>query len=324
MKTGIKTIGATSALAAIALSIPTAVTAFADDETPAPAPAPAPAATPAPSTPAITFPVARIPDPQGPGCGAYNKALPAGAGSFASMATQNGSQAIASNPDLSDFSAAISGQWNPAVNLVSVLDNGPYNVFAPTNEAFAAMDPADLQALKADPAELTSVLYYHMALGMLGPDDVHGRLTTQQGNQITVVGKGGDIAIDDTAKVVCGGISAQGAKLYMIDTVLSPANAPAADGRPHHRPRRRRAPRRRRQRRQHRRLPPRRRSPRRRPIRLPRCHLPRQRPRRRPPQPPDRLRLARLPHRRSLLGEGQRPLLGVFGAHQRPDFAHRA
>ena len=225
MKTGIKTIGATSALAAIALSIPTAVTAFADDETPAPAPA----ATPAPATPAITFPVARIPDPQGPGCGAYNKALPTGAGSFASMATQNGSQAIASNPDLSDFSAAISGQWNPAVDLVSVLDNGPYNVFAPTNEAFAAMDPADLQALKADPAELTSVLYYHMALGMLGPDDVHGRLTTQQGNQITVVGKGGDIAIDETAKVVCGGISAQGAKLYMIDTVLSPANAPVAD-----------------------------------------------------------------------------------------------
>jgi len=99
---------------------------------------------------------------------------------------EKASTAIAANPDLSDFSAAISGQWNPAVNLVSVLDNGPYNVFAPTNEAFAKMDPAELEALKANPAELTSVLYYHMALGLLGPDDIHGKLTTQEGAQITV------------------------------------------------------------------------------------------------------------------------------------------
>jgi uncharacterized surface protein with fasciclin (FAS1) repeats len=229
MKSEMKTIGATAAFAAIALSIPTAVNALADDQNPAPTPAPTPASAPAASITTVPAPVARIPDPQGPGCDAYGKAVPTGVGSFAGMATQNGSQAIASNPDLSDFSAAISGQWNPAVNLVGVLDNGPYNVFAPTNAAFAALDPEALSALKADPAELTSVLYYHMVLGILGPDDVHGKLTTQQGKQITVVGKGGDIKIDDIAKVVCGGISAQNAKLYMIDTVLTPANALAAD-----------------------------------------------------------------------------------------------
>ena len=150
------------------------------------------------------------------------------------MILEKASTAIAANPDLSDFSAAISGQWNPAVNLVSVLDNGPYNVFAPTNEAFAKMDPAELEALKANPAELTSVLYYHMALGLLGPDDIHGKLTTQQGKQITITGKGGDLKFDDTAKVVCGGISAQNAKLYMIDTVLNPNNALAADADHHH------------------------------------------------------------------------------------------
>ena len=75
--------------------------------------------------------MARIPDPQGPGCDAYKTAVATGAGSFASLAKENASAAIAANPDLSDFNAAISGQWNPAVNLVSVLDNGPYNVFAP-------------------------------------------------------------------------------------------------------------------------------------------------------------------------------------------------
>lgn len=219
MKTRIKTLGATVAFAAIALSIPTAVSAYADEPTPDPA-------TP---TSAIPVPVGRIPDPQGPGCGDYNKAVPTGAGSFASMATVNASQAIAANPDLSDFSAAISGQWNPAVNLISVLDNGPYNVFAPTNAAFEKIDPAELAALKANPAELTSTLYYHMALGLLGPDDIHGKLTTQQGKQVTITGKGGDLKFDDTAKVVCGGITAKGAKLYMIDTVLSPNDALSAD-----------------------------------------------------------------------------------------------
>src|SRR6478672_8057818 len=219
MKTRMKTVGAAAAFAAIALSIPTAVSAYADEPTPAP---------PAPTT-TISTPVARIPDPQGPGCDAYKTAVATGAGSFASLAKENASAAIAANPDLSDFNAAISGQWNPAVNLVSVLDNGPYNVFAPTNEAFAKIDPAELEALKANPAELTSVLYYHMALGVLGPDDIHGKLTTQQGKQITITGKGGDLKFDDTAKVVCGGISAQNAKLYMIDTVLNPNNALASD-----------------------------------------------------------------------------------------------
>jgi len=219
MKTRTKTLGAAAAFAAIALSIPTAINAYADDPVPAP---------PTPTT-AVSTPVARIPDPQGPGCDAYNKTLTAGGGSATSVNALTASEALAANPDLSDFSAAISGQWNPGVNLVSVLDNGPYNVFAPTNEAFAKIDPAQLAALKDNPAELTSVLYYHMALGQLGPDDIHGKLTTQQGKQITITGKGGDLKFDDTAKVVCGGISAKNSKIYMIDTVLSPDNALAAD-----------------------------------------------------------------------------------------------
>ncbi len=221
MNTRLKTLGAAVAFAAIATSVPTAVNAFAD-----PAPEPAPA-TP---TTTVSTPVARIPDVQGPGCDAYKKTLAAGGGSPTTVSEQTASQALAANPDLSDFTAAISGQWNPAVNLVSVLDNGPYNVFAPTNDAFAKIDPAELAALKADPARLTSVLYYHMALGLLGPDDIHGNLTTQQGKQITIDGKGGDLKFDQVAKVVCGGIAAKNAKIYMIDTVLSPDNALSPNG----------------------------------------------------------------------------------------------
>ena len=111
--------------------------------------------------------MAEIPDPQGPDCDAFKQALPP------SRTWQNPvGTALASIPDLSTFNSAISGQLNPAVNIVPVLDNGPYVVFAPTNEAFAALPPEQLDALKADPAALTSLVYYHAFLGLLGPDDV--------------------------------------------------------------------------------------------------------------------------------------------------------
>ena len=222
MTTRTKTLGVAAAIAAIAVSIPTAVTAYADDPVPpAPAPAPAPAS-------AVSTPAAPVPDPQGPGCDDFKKALTAGGGSLAGLMALNASTAIASIPQASTFNSAISGGLNPGVNVVSVLDNGPYNVFIPTNDAFAKLDPAELETLKADPAALTGVLYYHMALGVLGPDDIHGKLTTQQGKQITVTGKGGDIKFDDTAKVVCGGITGANSKIYLIDTVLSPSNALAS------------------------------------------------------------------------------------------------
>lgn len=219
---GFKAMGAAAAVTAILVAIPTSIQAYADPEPSTPTPTPTPTST-------IPVPVAKVPDPQGPGCDAYNKRVPTGAGSFTGMSTQSASQAIASNPDLSTFSAAISGSWNPAVNVVAALDGGPYVVFAPTDDAFAKLDPAEFEALKNDPAKLTSVLYYHMVLGFLGPDDVHGKMPTQEGKLIDVTGKGGDIKINDTAKVVCGGITAKGAAIYMIDTVLDPAEAPDAN-----------------------------------------------------------------------------------------------
>src|SRR6185295_9590427 len=123
--------------------------------------------------------------------------------------------ALASIPNISTFNSLISGQANPAVNIVPVLDNGPYVVFAPTNDAFAALEPGQLDAIKADPAALAKLDYYHVFLGLLGPDDVHGQRPTQQGEEVKV-----------TAKVVCGGIQASNARIYIIDTVLDPANPP--------------------------------------------------------------------------------------------------
>ena len=208
MNTRTKTLGVAAAIAAIATSLPLAITAYAE---------------PAEPTTTTAAPVVEIPDPHGSGCDAFKTAHP----EWKNLSEQPAGQVLASLPEISTFNAAISGGMNPAVNIVPVLDNGPYVIFAPTNEAFAAMEPGKLDALKADPAALTSLDYYHAFLGLLGADDVKGQRPTQQGAEVKVTGKGGDIKINDVAKLVCGPIQAQNARIYLIDTVLDPNSPPA-------------------------------------------------------------------------------------------------
>ncbi|HKH53052.1 MAG TPA: fasciclin domain-containing protein [Mycobacterium sp.] len=199
-----KAIGAAAGIIAIAVSVPLSVNAYAD--------------------PAEPTPVAPYPDLQGPGCDAFKTSLP----NFKTLANVPVGNALSSIPDVSTFNAAISGGFNPAVNIVPVLDNGPYVVFAPTNEAFAELPPEQVDALKADPKALSDLVYYHAFLGLLGVDDVKGQRPTQQGAEIKVDGKGGDIKLNGTAKVLCGAIQAKDARIYLIDSVLDPAAAPEA------------------------------------------------------------------------------------------------
>ncbi|MDG4666108.1 fasciclin domain-containing protein [Mycobacterium sp. 236(2023)] len=199
-----KAFGVALSTAAIALSVPLAVNAYAQ-----------PTPTNTVETP--------IPDPQGPDCGAFKEALP----NWKGLASMPVSTVLASIPSISTFNSAVSGGLNPAVNITSVLDNGPYVVFAPTDEAFAALPPEQLEVLKTDPAALTSLVYYHAFLGLLGPDDVKGQRPTQEGTELEVTGSGGDIQVNETVKVVCGGIQAQNARIYIVDAVLNPADAPA-------------------------------------------------------------------------------------------------
>ena len=196
-----KAFGVAVGAAALAVSVPLAVSAQADP---------------------TTTPVAEIPDPQGSECGDFKEGLP----NWKGLAELPVGAALAAIPEASSFSAAISGRLNPAVDIVPVLDNGPYVVFAPTNEAFAELPAEQLELLRTDPAALTSLMYYHVFLGLLGPDDVKGQRPTQQGTEIDVTGSGGDIEVNETAKVVCGGIQAENAKIYLIDQVLDPADAP--------------------------------------------------------------------------------------------------
>ena len=216
-----KTLGVLAAIAAIAVAVPTAVQAYAD-------PAPGDPATPTTATPVPTS--TKVPDPQGPGCDAYRSQVPTGAGSIPSMAVQTASQAIASNPDLSTFSAAISGKLNPDINIVSVLDGGPYIVFAPTDAAFSKLDAATLETLKTDPQVLLPTLFYHMVLGNVGPANVAGKMPTQDGRPVVVTGKDGDIKVNGN-RVTCA-YAARGAYIYMIDTVLTPPDPTSASATP--------------------------------------------------------------------------------------------
>ena len=204
-----RAIGVSAAIAAIAVSLPLAVTAQAD---------------PPPTTTADVKPP---PDPQG-NCDPLRSELAPSGTTTASLATLPVGQVLAKIPSLSTFTSAVNGGLNPAVNIVPVLENGPYVVFAPNNDAFAKLDPAELETLKTDAAALSKLDYYHVFLGLLGPGDVAGQRPTQQGAEVKVSGKDGDIKVNDTAKVICGGIQASNARIYILDTVLDPNSPPEA------------------------------------------------------------------------------------------------
>jgi uncharacterized surface protein with fasciclin (FAS1) repeats len=157
----------------------------------------------------------------GTGCAAYAQQVPTGPGSVQGMAMDPVAVAASNNPMLTTLTQAISGQLNPQVNLVDTLNGGQFTVFAPTDDAFAKIDPATIEKLKTDAPLLTSILTYHVVPGQAGPAQVAGTHKTVQGADLTVTGMGNDLKVND-ASVVCGGVQTANATVYMIDTVLMP------------------------------------------------------------------------------------------------------
>ena len=160
----------------------------------------------------------------GPGCAAYAEQVPTGPGSVMGMAQDPVAVAASNNPLLTTLTSAISGQLNPEVNLVDTLNGGEFTVFAPTDDAFAKIDPATIETLKTDAPMLTSILTYHVVPGRVSPAQVAGAHTTVEGAPLTVTGTGNELMAND-ASVVCGGVSTANATVYMIDTVLMPPAA---------------------------------------------------------------------------------------------------
>ena len=159
--------------------------------------------------------------PAGPGCAAYVQQVPMGPGSVEGMAMEPVAVAASNNPLLTTLTAAVSGQLNPEVNLVDTLNGAEFTVFAPTDEAFAKIDPATIEALKTDSDLLTNILTYHVVSGQADPMQVIGTHPTVQGAELTVTGEPNNLMVND-ANVVCGGVQTANAKVYLIDTVLMP------------------------------------------------------------------------------------------------------
>jgi len=157
----------------------------------------------------------------GTGCAAYAKQVPEGPGSVAGMAQDPVTVAASNNPMLKTLTQALSGKLNPNVNLIDTLNGGEFTVFAPTDDAFAKIDPATIEKLKTDSDLLTSILTYHVVPGQASPAKVVGTHKTVQGADVTVTGEGDALKVND-AGLVCGGVSTANAQVYMIDTVLMP------------------------------------------------------------------------------------------------------
>ena len=157
----------------------------------------------------------------GPGCAAYAEEVPDGPGSVTGMSTEPVAVAASSNPLLTTLVSAVSGEVNPDVNLVDTLNGDEFTVFAPVDDAFAAINAETMETLSTDADLLSSILTYHVVPGQLTPDQVVGELTTVQGDTVEVAGSGDELTVND-ANVICGGVMTQNATVYLIDAVLMP------------------------------------------------------------------------------------------------------
>jgi uncharacterized surface protein with fasciclin (FAS1) repeats len=175
-----------------------------------------------PSSQAMTSAADPAADLVGSGCAGYAKTVPSGPGSVAGMAQDPVAVAASNNPALKTLTSALSGKLNPNVNLVETLNSNPgLTVFAPTDDAFAKIDPATIEKLKTDSDLLTKILTYHVVEGQASPTAVVGDHKTLEGGSVKVAGAGPDLKIND-AGLVCGGVKTANATVYMIDTVLMP------------------------------------------------------------------------------------------------------
>lgn len=108
--------------------------------------------------------------------------------------------------------------------LVDTLKGeGPFTVFAPTDEAFAKIPQDQLESLLANKTQLTAVLTYHVVAGKVMSTDLTDDMAvaTVQGENVTINLDEGSVMVND-AKVVQADIECSNGVVHAIDTVLMP------------------------------------------------------------------------------------------------------
>ena len=113
-----------------------------------------------------------------------------------------------------------------AAGLVDVLKGtGPFTVFAPTDEAFAALPEGTVENLlkPENKDQLAAILTYHVVSGKIMSADIAGKtaeVATVQGSNISVNAMNGVMV--DNATVVAADIEADNGVIHVIDQVVLP------------------------------------------------------------------------------------------------------
>jgi uncharacterized surface protein with fasciclin (FAS1) repeats len=114
-----------------------------------------------------------------------------------------------------------------AAGMVDALKaEGPFTVFAPTDDAFAALPEGTLDSLllPENKQQLTDILLYHVVSGKVMAEDVVGLTSapTVLGKDITITVKDGKVYLNDTVMVTITDIEASNGVIHVIDAVLLP------------------------------------------------------------------------------------------------------
>ena len=126
--------------------------------------------------------------------------------------------------------AAADGRFTTLVAAVqaagladTLAGEGPFTVFAPTDDAFAKLPAGTVESLLADIPTLTNILLYHVASGDLMASDVVGlkAVETLEGQSAPITVDGSTVTIGD-AQIVITDIAAANGVIHVIDTVLLP------------------------------------------------------------------------------------------------------
>ena len=186
-----------------------AIAACSAASTPSPAPTTASTPSPAPTT-------ASTPSPAATTAASPSAAPSASAAAMAKDIVQTATEA-------GSFSTLLTAV--EAAGLVETLQGeGPYTVFAPTDEAFAALPAGTLDGLLADKDALKKILLYHVVSGAVSSDQVVGLTSADsvEGSPIAIAVKDGTVYLNDSAKVVTPDVMASNGVIHVIDKVILP------------------------------------------------------------------------------------------------------
>ncbi len=134
-------------------------------------------------------------------------------------------QVASSNPGFATLVAAVT-----AADLVATLQgDGPFTVFAPSDEAFAALPSGllDKLLLEENRAVLVAILTYHVVAGKVTSQEIAaGDVATVEGSTIAL-GVTGGVQVND-ATVVLADIETSNGVIHVIDKVIIPPTVDAS------------------------------------------------------------------------------------------------